>query len=125
MKTIIAGSRNIIDYHLVDKAVKESKFNITEIVSGGAKGVDSLGEKYGYLNGISIKVFPADWESYGRKAGIMRNQEMSCYAEALILVWDGNSPGSANMLSEAKKRNLKIHILQVDMSSKTIPWDGN
>lgn len=128
MKTIIAGSRNIVEYQSVLDAIKASGFEITEVVSGGARGVDSLGERYAKEKGIPLKVFPADWESYGRKAGIMRNTEMSCYADALIAVWNGDSPGTYNMLNQAKSKGLKIYVLKVKDSqdlkeNADFPWN--
>lgn len=108
MKTIIAGSRHITDYDVVLEAIKKSGFHISEVVCGTAKGVDSLGERYGKLEDILVKRFPAKWNEHGNKAGILRNIQMAQYADALILVWDGKSKGSANMLKEAKKRYLKI-----------------
>lgn len=127
MKTIIAGSRNIDEYRAILDAVEASGFSITEVVSGGARGIDTLGERYAQEKGIPVKVFPADWESYGRKAGIVRNQEMANYAEALIAIWDGNSPGTYNMIAEAQARNLKVYVLTVRMpqtlkETPRIPW---
>jgi len=87
VKTIIAGSRNIVEYKALLDAVEASGFEITEVVSGGARGVGALGERYANEKSIPLKIFPADWESYGRKAGIMRNTEMAHYADALIAVW--------------------------------------
>ena len=125
MKTIIAGSRTITDYQSVVDAVKESDFQITEIVCGEADGVDSLGRRYAVENDIKIKSMPADWNNltvepcvvrvgrngkkYNLLAGLNRNKDMANYAEALVLVWDGKSDGSKNMLSLAKERNLKIY----------------
>jgi len=127
MKTIIAGSRNIEEYQLVLSAIEASGFEITEVVSGGARGVDSLGEKYGLEKNLPIKVFPADWEQHGRKAGIMRNKEMAAYADALIAIWDGNSPGTYNMITEAESCKLKIFVSKVVIGQSLkeiprIPW---
>jgi predicted Rossmann fold nucleotide-binding protein DprA/Smf involved in DNA uptake len=60
MKTIIAGSRYIQDYSLLDKVIKKSGFKITEIISGTAKGVDRLGEKYALDNNIPLSKYPAN-----------------------------------------------------------------
>ena len=68
MKTIIAGSRSITEFNHVFTAIKKSGFNITEIVSGTAKGVDGLGELYGKNFNIPVKQFPADWNQYGKRA---------------------------------------------------------
>lgn len=87
---------------------------ITEVVSGGAKGVDTLGETWAIKNGVSIKRFPAEWEKYGISAGHIRNRKMGDYADALIAIWDGNSKGTKGMIDYAKEKKLKafIFILQ-------------
>jgi predicted Rossmann fold nucleotide-binding protein DprA/Smf involved in DNA uptake len=128
VKTIIAGSRNIVEYQALLDAIVASGFEITEVVSGGARGVDSLGERYAKEKGISLKIFPADWESHGRKAGIMRNTEMAHYADALIAVWDGLSPGTLNMINQAQSRGLKVYTLRVRVSqdlkeNSEAPWN--
>ena len=114
MKTIIAGSRDIEDFQLVLAAVKASKFEITEVVSGRARGVDNLGEGWASLNKIPIKPFPAKWTTdegqFDRGAGHKRNAQMAEYADALIAIWDGSSPGTRNMINEAAKRGLKLYV---------------
>ena len=110
MKVIIAGSRNITDYNSVKLAIIKSGFVIDEIVSGGAKGVDALGEKFAYENCISLKIFPANWDKYGKSAGYIRNQQMAKYADALIAIWDGKSMGTKHMIELAKKRNIRIYL---------------
>jgi len=110
MKVIIAGSREIFDYNIVKEAIEESKFEITEVVSGTARGVDSLGERWAYEHKIPVKRFPADWDKHGKAAGIIRNSEMANYGEALIAIWDGESRGTKNMIDTAKKKNLQVFI---------------
>lgn len=109
MKTIIAGSRIIKDYFIVNQAIKESGFKITQVVSGKAPGVGRLGEKWAKKHGIPIKEFPADWERFGRGAGFRRNQEMADYADALIVVTAGTK-GTGDMIERARERKLKIFI---------------
>jgi hypothetical protein len=98
VKLIIAGSRSLhpsvqeIHRSLVAHGIK----NIFEIVSGKASGVDTCGEAYARLLGISLASFPADWD-LGRGAGHIRNRQMAEYADALLLIWDGKSRGSLNM----------------------------
>lgn len=120
MKTIIAGSRTILDYELVKQAIKEADFIITEIVSGRAVGPDMLGEKYAMEHNIPIARFPADWNKYGKGAGHIRNKEMANYADQLILVWDGESNGSRSMLGYAQKKGLKIYEKIVDVRFKKV-----
>lgn len=112
MKTIIAGSRTIRSYSVVDTAVKLSGFRITEVVSGAARGVDILGEQWAARHGVPCRVFEADWNRWGKRAGYLRNVEMGEYAEALIAVWDGISPGTKHMINIAYGRGLKVYIYQ-------------
>ena len=108
MKTIIAGSRTIKDYLIVKEAIKLSGFKITEVVSGEAVGVDGLGRRFGEESNIPVKPFPANWDKYGKGAGFIRNKQMADYAEACIVIWDGESKGSKNMLEQATQKGLKV-----------------
>jgi len=117
LKTIIAGSRGIESYETVKHAIFNASMcgvpEITEVVSGTARGVDLLGEKYARDNGIPIKKFPAQWSKFGKSAGYKRNEEMAEYADALISVWDGKSKGSKHMINIAKEHGLEIYIYKV------------
>ena len=125
-RIIVAGSRTIQDYNAVLRTVgnvisilaKEEQSSIKnmkdriEIISGGAKGVDQLGEEFARKNDIKVKIFEADWDRYGKRAGPIRNSRMADYAKEkigiLILIWDGKSKGSRSMRDIAKMANLRI-----------------
>lgn len=113
MKVIIAGSRTVGDFRIVAQAVFDAGFTIAEVVSGTAAGVDRLGEQWAEVFGIPVKRFPANWERDGRAAGMMRNRRMAEYADGLIAVWDGVSKGTKQMIDEAWKRNLRVHVHRV------------
>lgn len=129
MKTIIAGSRGIEDYALVIQAVKDCGWVITEVVSGTRRGVDKLGERYAEEYGIPVRRFPARWDDlnapgaimkvdkhgrkYNAKAGHDRNVEMAEYAEALIAIQTGESKGTADMISLARKRGLRVYTVTI------------
>ncbi len=102
MKVIIAGSRSISNYEEVKKAIEASGFDITEVVSGMARGVDSLGIQWAKENNIPIKEFPAKWNEDGRKAGYLRNVEMAAYADALIAICLDDSKGTTHMITTMK-----------------------
>lgn len=121
MKTIIAGSRGIQLMDDINDAVSASQFLITEVVCGMARGADLLGKEWAdYLN-IPVKQMPADWNQYGKRAGYLRNEDMAAYADALIAIWDGNSPGTKHMIQIARRKRLKvyIHILGVTADAKS------
>ena len=112
-KVIIAGSREFLDYKLLIEKCDHylQNQNNIEVVSGAAKGADTLGERYAVKKGYALKTFPANWDFYGKSAGYRRNEEMAEYADALILFWDGMSKGSKHMLDTAREKNLKIKIV--------------
>ena len=110
-KVIIAGSRDFKDYAFLKKMVDKLYLNgDIEIVSGGAQGADSLGERYAKEKGYTIKRFPANWELYGKSAGPIRNRQMAVYADHLIAFPVGVSKGTSSMINEAGKLGLLRHI---------------
>jgi hypothetical protein len=119
MKTIIAGGRDVTNPELLEKAIMQSGFTITEVVCGGARGADDLGRKWaGNGNLIPVKLFPAEWDRYGKGAGMVRSKQMAEYADALIALWDGVSKGTKNMIELASKRGLKICVFRVDKENE-------
>lgn len=113
MKVIIAGGRDIFDLELVHEAVGFAAgqgIHITEVVSGCASGVDTLGEIWAFLRGIPIHRIPAQWAKFGRRAGPIRNRAMAREAQACIVVWNGYSRGTKNMILEARARGLTVYI---------------
>lgn len=114
MKLIIAGSRGISVFSDFIYGLKSfHNLKITEVVSGTATGIDKSGEYYAEHYNIKCVQFPAEWKTedgeYNAKAGHERNAKMADYADALLLIWDGKSPGSKNMLKEMKKRKKPIY----------------
>lgn len=117
MKVIIAGSRTIQSYTLVEEVIFASGFSITEVVSGYARGVDTVGEAWSLINGLGYaKPFPANWDRFGNAAGHVRNLEMSEYADALISVWDGKSRGTRDMINIMVDRNKPVYVHQLGQS---------
>ena len=117
MKTIIAGSRGFTNYQLLIETMRALDWEVSEIVSGGARGADTLGEKYASTHGIPLRVFPAAWETWGRSAGYVRNQQMADYVGsggALVLFWDGMSRGSMHMMNIANEKKLRIKMVKYD-----------
>jgi hypothetical protein len=110
LRTIIAGSRSITSLRIVAEAIKESGFKITQVVSGGARGVDSLGEEWAKIWNIPVVRFIPDWGKHGKRDGYLRNSDMANYADALIAIWDGKSRGTKHMIDLAKAKGIKVYI---------------
>lgn len=122
MKLIIAGSRTLEpSVEFLKACLSEAGIisEVQEIVSGMAKGVDTSAinltklyydsSYFGMRIQDKLKEFPADWEKHGKKAGILRNTEMANYADALLLIWDGESRGSANMKEQMNKLGKPVY----------------
>jgi len=111
MKVAVIGSRTFNDYEEVKRTL--SLINITELISGGAKGADSLGERYADENNIQKKIFLPDWERFGKAAGMIRNTDIIENAEFIIAFWNGTSKGTLDSMNKATKLNKKILIINV------------
>jgi len=111
MKTIIAGSRGIADFNLLEEVISQVDWEISAVLSGTARGVDRLGERYARENNIPLEKHPANWDLYGRSAGYRRNEKMAIAGDALIALWDGESPGTKHMIDLANKHKLKVFVL--------------
>jgi hypothetical protein len=111
MKLIIAGSRHLdLDSEGVQVFVDHLGIkNITEIVAGGARGIDTAGENYARDNHIPYKIFPAEWGLHGKAAGFIRNKQMADYADELLIIWDQKSAGSAHMKETMEKMGKPVH----------------
>jgi hypothetical protein len=121
MKVIVAGSRNVKNYGLVENIIDTvcSQYGvvITELVSGGARGPDTLGETYAVKYDIPIKRFPADWKKYGLSAGPIRNAQMGDYGDVLIAIWDGESRGTKHMIDYAIRKKKKVFVYNIKEAS--------
>jgi len=110
MRIIIAGSRTCTDMEVLNKAIIVSGVIPTVVLSGKARGADTLGEQWATINGISVEPYPADWEQFGKAAGSIRNQQMADNAEGLIALWDGKSKGTKDMIQRARRNKLWVHV---------------
>lgn len=113
-KVIVAGGRTMNNYDLlsIKLDVLLSKQSNIQIVSGTANGADKLGERYAREHRYSLKQFPADWDTYGKHAGYLRNTQMAEYADALVTFWDGESKGTKNMIEIAESKGLKVAVVR-------------
>lgn len=121
MRVIVAGSRDIHDYDLVCRAIERSGFQVDVVLSGGAEGVDKLGERWAGEHGVPVERYPADWQKHGRAAGPIRNRQMGKKGDALVAVMRRpGTPGTRNMIQTAERLGLKVYVLLTNSETCTI-----
>jgi len=114
MKVIISGGREFENYLLLKLKCDKILHGQTDIqiVSGGSRGADLLGERYAREKHYIVKRFEADWDKEGLAAGPIRNEKMAKYADCLIAFWDGKSKGIKDMINKATANNLNVRIIK-------------
>jgi len=117
MKICIAGSRNFNDYELLkekmDHYLEDQKNPI--IVLGGARGADTLGEKYAIERGYCGEKYPAEWDKYGKQAGYIRNEVMANVSDCAVVFWDGSSKGSEHMIKTMRKLGKPVRVVKYNV----------
>ena len=123
MKVIVAGSRGITDAKLVHGIIDRSPFRITELVSGGARGVDQMGESWAFVHNLPIKRFIPHYHVWNPKvAPLLRNVDMANYADALIAVWKDGSNGTKHMIDQMKTLNKPYYVVELGGTEIVKEW---
>ncbi len=110
MKVAIVGSRGISLDNLGDYLPDECD----EIISGGARGVDSSAAKYARAKGIKLTEFLPDYNKYGRGAPLVRNKAIVNAAELIVAFWDGHSRGTAFVINYCKAVGKKYKVILIE-----------
>lgn len=121
-RVIIAGSRSFNDYELLREqclSILQEKMRTHRviIVSGHARGADSLGERFANEFRLPFELHPAKWRLLGKAAGMVRNAEMAKCSDALIAFWDGESRGTRHMINFARKRGLEVSVINTTLKN--------
>ena len=104
MKIAVIGSRTLIIDN-IDRYIPE---NTDELVSGGAKGIDTCVKSYADLKNIPITEFKPDYKKYGRYAPLKRNIDIINYSDLVIAIWDGKSHGTLHVIENCGLKNKKL-----------------
>ena len=111
MNIVVAGGRDFTNTNVAFNRLAQHVMNKDTIVSGHASGADKLGELFARSHNLELKLFPADWEKYGKSAGPIRNRKMAKIADLVIVFWDLESRGTKSMIKEtlAYNKNLIVY----------------
>lgn len=116
VRVAVVGSRDNVSYAAVAATLDAAKRHYGglglqfEVVSGGARGVDTYAAQWADANGIGKVVFKADWETHGRSAGMRRNAEIINAADVVLAFWDGASPGTRNSIERTQAAGKPLFV---------------
>ena len=115
IKVAIIGSRTFTDYDFFKMKCDSILRNLESfaIISGSARGTDTLTERYAAERNIPFQAYKANWDQDGRSAGMVRNITMLNECTHVIAFWDGNSSGTAHMISNAQNQHKIIRIIKI------------
>lgn len=111
-RIIVAGSRGWTDYLKIDHVLRDIVKQDDMLITGGARGVDTLASRWASVNMIKNTIVNAEWDKYGKSAGYLRNQKMAEMATHLIAFWDGKSKGTKHMIDIAIDRGLWVKVIE-------------
>ena len=107
MKLLIVGSRSIKEYAL-EKYIPD---DTTMIITGGAKGIDTLAEEYADKKHLSKLILRPQYNIYGKGAPLKRNEKMVEYCDKALIIWDGHSKGTKHTLQYAYKLGKEVILI--------------
>jgi hypothetical protein len=112
MRVAIVGSRTFTDYARIRKYIEKiaAKYPDAVIVSGGAKGVDTLAERAANEVGLRVMIFPADWSRLGKRSGFVRNVTIVEESDVVVAFWDGESRGTKHTIDIARQSGVSVHV---------------
>jgi len=114
MKLIIAGSRTLTDYQRLCQVLAPDRHRITQVLTGEARGADRLGFRWAWQHTVPSQCFRADWERFGKSAGVRRNYQMAQAGDMLLAFWDGRSAGTQHMISCMQQLGKPVVVIRTD-----------
>jgi hypothetical protein len=117
MKLIIAGSHSFRDYQLLCQTLAPERTRITLVITGGARGAEQLGYRWAWKHAVKHQLFRADWERFGKSAGVRRNHQMAQASDMLLAFWDGRSAGTRHMISCMQQLGKPVVVICVETTA--------
>jgi hypothetical protein len=114
MKLIIAGSHTFTDYQRLCQVFAPERYRITQVITGGARGADQLGYRWAWKHAVRHQLFRADWERFGKSAGVRRNFQMAQAGDVLLAFWDEQSPGTRHLITCMQELGKPVVVIRTD-----------
>src|SRR5262250_1527353 len=117
MQLIIAGSRTFTDYQLLCQTLALERSRITQVLTGGARGADQLGYRWAWKHQVKHQLFRADWERFGKAAGVRRNHQMAQAGDLLVVLGHTTSPGTAHLIQCMRALGKPVVLSRVEATA--------
>ena len=117
MKIIIAGSPTFTDYQHLCQVLAPDRYRITQVITGGARGADQLGYRWAWKHAVKHQLFRAEWERFGKSAGVRRNYQMAQAGDVLVAFWDQKAPGTAHMIQCMHALGKPVVVVSFDTTA--------
>ena len=118
MRVLVCGGRDYNNYQKVYAILDQYKetLPITTLIQGGAKGADFAAKLWAKKHNIEVLDFLADWETYGKAAGPIRNSEMLVRGKPDLVIAFPGAKGTANMVSQAREAGVEVVEIKDDVA---------
>jgi hypothetical protein len=117
VKIVIAGSRSFHDYQLLCQTLAPERHRITQVITGGARGADQLGYRWAWKHAVKHQLFRADWERFGKAAGVRRNHQMAQAGDVLVVLGHTTSPGTAHLIQCMRALRKPVVLIRVEATA--------
>jgi hypothetical protein len=120
MKLIITGARTFTDYQRLCQVLAPERHHITQVLTGGVRGADALGKRWAWSKQVPWKGFKADWERFGKAAGVRRNHHLAQAGDVLVVFGDDPSPGTAHLIQCMRTLGKPVVLVGLDPTASTM-----
>ncbi len=117
MKVLIAGSRSFTNSQRLCQTLALERPRITQVLTGGARGAEPLGYRWAWKHALPHQLCRADWERFGKSAGVRRTYQMAQIGDVLVCFWDGVSKGNAHMVQCMRQLGKPVVVVRVEAAA--------
>ncbi len=117
MKLIIAGAHTFTDYQRLCQVLAPDRHRITQVLTGGARGAEQLGYRWAWRHVVKHQLFRAEWERFGKAAGVRRNHQLAQAGDVLVVFGDGQAPGTAHLIQCMQERGKPVVVVRMDATA--------
>ena len=117
MKLIITGPCTYTNYQHLCQVLAPDRHRITQVLTGGSRGAEQLGFRWAWQHLVPRHLVRADWERFGKTAGVRRNHQLAQAGDVLLVLGDGQAPGTAHLIQCMQQLGKPVIVVPVDATA--------